>query len=391
MALTVAQLLEPVTKDEALQLLIDILASLDFNVTAWQSGSEQRTFLEMFAETYSTLTETTVTVTEAGFNDLATGDWLTLLSRSHYQNDRLDGEKTEGTVTLAAETGVGPYTIDTGANQIVVADSVEGFTYRNITGGTLSPGSTLDVTIQAETVGADRDVPPNTITVMKAPLAGVTVNNPIPAGEDTWITKNGAFAEQDIPLRTRNSNKWATLSPAVPTNAYAEAATKATAAVTRALVNDRNPRGPGTIDVYIACTNGALVAAVVTEVDDFIRGVTDGISRRAVGDNLLVATAVNKFVPLTGTVFIEASLNTPETQQAIDDAILAYFQVLEIGGTKPDATSAGVVVFGRIFEAAMKIKGVQNVAFTSPTADVTLAINEVAVPDFTTPFTYQSV
>lgn len=387
MGLTVRQLITPVTKDQALAWYIAELAALGFSSTSWQSGSVQRTIFEVISKKDAAYTETIATLAEAGFNETSSGGWLTLLSASHYQNERNAEKKTEGLCKLTASAVAGPYTISVG--QLVAADTVNGYTYRNIVGGVLPMGGTLDLTFQAETGGAARDVAPNTITVLQTPLAGVTINNPIPSGETTWITQNGADVESDTALRERNRSKWATLSVARPALAYEYFAREANAAVTRAKADDQNPRGPGTIDVYIAGASGELSSVVVDEVQAYFDGDIDGISRAALGADLLVASALRRDVTLAATIYILAAYNTTATQQSILAALEDYFESVPIGGTKLTAGGTGYVMFGELFKAILTVTGVRNVAFTSPLGDTALAKNEVPVGAFS--FGYVSV
>jgi len=378
-SLTVRQLRTPVTKDEALQILIDQLAALGFSSTSWQAGSVQRSMLETFAQVFADETEGVADITEAGFNETSSGGYLTLLSASHYDNDREEAGYTEGLIELVAAPGSGPYSVI--ASQLVAVDSVNGFTYRNTGAFTIPAGGTVSATFKAETAGADRDVAPNTILELQTPLAGVTINNPIPSGATSWITVNGSDEETDDELRERNRAKWALLSPARPSLAYASLAREAAASVTRAFVDDQNPRGPGTVDVYIAGASGELSSAVVSTVQDYLDGVPDGVGRVAVGADVQVFSALRRDVTIQAKAYILAANNDATTQALIVAALNDYFRALDVGGYKRDVDAKGVIVFGELYRAFLQV-GVRNVAFTTPLADITMERNEVAIPVF---------
>lgn len=390
---SVDQLVTVPTKDQQLQTVIDLLDSLGFSTTSWQDGSVDRTKLEVFAQCYVTLATIIRDLARSGFNADAVGDWLTLFSASQYDNTRAVARSTKGTVVLTASASApGPFTIDTGANQKIVADTVNGYIYRNTTGGTLNAGSTLEVTVQADVAAANRDVANDTITILKTPMAGVTVSNPAISGTSTWITQFGADPESDDELKFRNQTKWGTLAPDGPESAYLNWAVTADAAVTRVTVNDLNPRGPGTANLYLAGANGAVGASVVAAVDDYIQGVTDGKRRRGLNVDLETSSAANLTVVITGTVFILAQYNTTELQDAIKLAIDTFFKAIPIGGTKTSSTGPGYVILSGLANAIFQAgTGVFNAKISSPTDDVELAATQVAVPSYAGTLVFQDI
>lgn len=376
--ITLQQLLTPASEAEALQLCLDELTALGFSANSWQEGSRQRTIVQLFARLYSRLTSTIATLAGAGFNETAVDGWLEVFSRSHYDNEVRAAVTTRGTVSLVASaTAPGPQSITAG--QLVFADSVNGYTYRNRFAFTLTPSTTHAVEIEAEVAAANRDVPTGTITIVKTPIAGVTVNNPALGLTGTWITRNGADVESNATLRTRNRTKWATLGIA-PGMAYAHYALQAHESVRRVFVDDQNPRGPGSVDIYVAGDSGDLAELVVDAVDDYMRGVTDGLDKVGTGADLEVHSAEEVEVPVEGSVYILAPYNTEATHEAIEAAIAAYFQALPIGGTRNTAGGQGFVALASLYTAIMSVSGVQNVAFSAPTSNHFLSSSEVAVP-----------
>src|SRR5262245_60767516 len=114
MALSFEQLLSPVTKDQALATLIDVLESLRFPARSWESGSIQRTLLEGVALLYSQALGAAVNLAKGGHNATAEGDLLTMFSDSQYDNQRFEGRKTQGMVTLTDAAKTGPHTVEPG-------------------------------------------------------------------------------------------------------------------------------------------------------------------------------------------------------------------------------------------------------------------------------------
>lgn len=385
MALSLLALLKPVTEQEALDLALSILSSLGFNVTSWHDGSAQRHIVQLIARLHSSLTTTVEQIARGGYNGLATGQWLTLLSESHFENVRTGAVVTRGTIRLTSTSTAPPQTISIGQLQIsdTATQTAATHTYRNTTGGTLNPGSTLDLTFEAEVAGAASNIPNNTTLYMWTPLVGVTATNPPVGSTGTWISQTGVDEESDAKLTARNESKWATLSYAATDGSYKNWALQALTSVTRVKVRSNNPFGPGTVDVICAKTSGGITSpytVVGTEaytIWRYIEGLTDGVGRRPLNDVVSVNSATVKNLSITGTVTVSSAYQNETTSTAIQAAVDAYFNSLAIGGTIIPPASTGVAVFSEIVEAISRLNGVINVALTSPTANVSLLESEI--------------
>src|SRR5688500_10654220 len=346
MALSLAQLTKAVTEEEALEQCLDILAALGYNARSWRDGDVHYTVVRLMARLKAADSQVVASIAGAHFNDTAVDDWLELYARSHYANDKKPTLATQGTAILTAVAAApGPFNIS--PSDLVAADTVRGLTFRNITGGTLNAGGTLSLTFEAEVAGQGGDISSNTLTILKTPLAGVSINNPTPVGAASWITRNGGDAESNESLRIRNSSRWATVGSAgTPSLAYVNFALNAHASVRRVAVDDKNPRGPNTLDIYVAGDAGDLSSTVVQAVQDYIDGSTDGVGRKASGSNVLVLSATRNDIPYRATIYMVSQYNTAANQQKILDAVSAYHKVLPIGGTRVNLDGNGVVVFG---------------------------------------------
>lgn len=370
MALSIAQLTTPLSRDEAFEFLIQQLDALGFTASSWQSGSKQRTFLELFALVWSDVSHTVKTLVQAVYNELAEGDTLSALARSWYDNTRLEAVATRGPLRLTTAVGSGPYTV--GVGELVVADANYGYTYRNVTGGTLTGGTTNDTIIfEAEVAGANRNVAPNTITVLQTALAGVSVTNPIISGS-TWYTTAGADEESDAALRTRNRTKWATLSIGRPSDAYINLALQVPG-IRRAKPDDTNARGTGFTDVYLAGATataaGADVSAVQTLFDTY----------EAASATTKAFAATEKTINVVGTVYIEGGKNTPAGREAVRQRLRDYINGLDIGGVILPPVSTGVVPMSELIGAVTEAPGVKSFVLSAPVTDTALGVHEVAV------------
>ena len=84
MALNLAQLLKSVTRQNAVDLILQELASLGFNVTRWQEGRAQRNHIESFAELYKVASEVIPALASGGLLGLAADLWLDFLGQKFF-------------------------------------------------------------------------------------------------------------------------------------------------------------------------------------------------------------------------------------------------------------------------------------------------------------------
>jgi len=387
MPLTLTQLRTPITRAQALQQLLDEAQALGFNSSSWGSGSVQRTMLDIVAEVWSQLSLSVDGLSRAVFNDTSDGDALTEFSDSHYDNQRVVQIRTIGLVDCIGAAVGPPHVIAIG--QLVVADDVNGFTYRNTTAGTIPVSGTLTLSFQAEVAGVLRNVPNAQITTLNTPLTGVTVNNPDP-GSGTWITTQGVDEEADVTLQTRNSSKWGLLNITVPEDGYINLALGADTDVTRASVDDSNPRGAGTVDVYIARATAVATGPETTPGTDAATVLAAFNTRRAVTADASAVAAAAVAQALTATIHVTTALLDAAKEAEIEAAASAYINGLDIGGTILPPATAGAMIFSELVGAVTAIEGVQSVVFAVPTANVPIAANTIMTVGAIT-FTYVAI
>lgn len=369
---TLKSLITPVTKDQAMANALATLASLGFPTTNWASDSVPMATLHSFTELYADARTAIYNIATGGYLDLAVGPWLTLLAKSQYGLDRKEAVYAEGLATLTAAPTSGPHTIAVG--QLTIA-STSGRRFRNTTGGVLALGGGLQLSWKAESPGSDWNVGVGTITTIVAgALAGVTVANPT-IGGGTWLTVSGANEESDPQLKIRCRTRWAVLAaPTGPRDAYiAYALDPANGApgVRRVYVDDANPRGPGSVDVYIAGEITTSTPTEITLVDAFIQ------PRRAISSDILILAAKEKSIPIVGTAYARATLGL--TSVVASDAIVAYFKTLDIGGDDIPALAPARVFRDQIEKPVLNL-GATSFVLTDPAIDTPLAKNEIAVP-----------
>jgi len=323
MALSLEQLRSPPSRDVLLQFLIEQLEALGFPATSWQPGSIQRSLLTTFARVFADVTELVKQLVELGANQLASGAALTAFSRSVYDNIRNPATKTRGPFRLASTAAI-PYSLTPG--QLLVQNP-SGIQFTNVTGGVLPAGGVLAVTFEALLAGANGNIAPGSPLALITPLAGVTVTNPAPAG-GTWFTSTGQDQESDANLRLRNRTKWATLAIETPRDGVLNIALSASPAVRKVAVNDQNPRGAGTVDVYVSGDLSPLGASDLALVQAKLaaRFFGDGNNRvRA-----LTPATVELFV--AGVVYFDANFDAAAVRNNVLSAVFNLIAVTPLGG-----------------------------------------------------------
>lgn len=312
-------LIAPPTEDEILQRQLDVLELLGFPITAWFVGTVARAIHTAVAAVIFDLWVTISIIARGATLDTATGAWLTLLALSQYDETRKAAIFTRGLVRLT-DNGAGPHSVST--DQIYVT-TIGGLRYRNTSGGTIPLSGYLDVDVIAEFAAAAYNVPNGAIGVLSTSLPTVVASNPAVGTTGTWITTLGADIESDPELRTRCRAKWATLSTGSPPEAYVFWALSFSG-VTRALCDDKNPDGPGSVRVYI--DNSALVSSV----QDYIQpGAGGGKAPAGTAATVVAATTVS--VPVPGTVSIEKA-KRPAAEALLIANLTAYALRTQIGG-----------------------------------------------------------
>lgn len=387
--LTLEQLTTPVTEDDALDTILQILSQLGFQATAWESGSIQLIMLRLIARVWSRVTDTITQIARGGFTTLAgntdgtRSPYLTLLATHVYNIERLEAQYTIGKVLLTSSAGAPIHTF--AAGDIIVANAEDGdddaVTFINTEGGTLNPASSLSIEFKASVAGAASNIAPATPLFLWTPLVGVTPTNPaLVPDSNTWITTPGADEESDDRLMARCIAKWARLSYGNVQGAYVGWALEALPALTRVQV--AGAAGNGTVRIIGATALGAIDASQITIIQDYVNGVSDGVGRRPINDIVTAQGAVTVTTPaITVTAYATASAQDTAAS-VISAALLTFFGSLPIGGVRLQGNQ-GRVLFDDIMDVAKHAKdGVRSVDL-SITDDVLLSEGQIYTPSVT--------
>ena len=351
-----------------LSKMLVIAQALGLTTESWQSGDPDLTLFDAFARIQETKESGIVAIVKAGFLDLATGAGLTLCARYLFNTERNPATYATCTLRLSNASAL-PITID--PDDVTVKNSSTEATFRNTTGGTIGAGSTLDVTIEAETSGSDSTSGVGDIDTMVTAIPQVTCTNTTAAV--------GTDEESDTALRARAKAKLGSLSPNGPADAYAYVAT------TPELVNDAvvtrvrviHDSTIGEVTVYLADEDGAVDAGTVTDVEAGIETWANPLCNSAT-----VASATNVSIAVTYELWVYESISktSSEVQAIVEEALLDGLRTRPIGGDIIPPATTGKIYKGWIEKtilSAVEPYGFR-VSVTLPAADTTLANSEVA-------------
>jgi|SRR6185295_766241 len=378
--LTIAQLRKPLTRAEAATRITELLTALGFDTTGWQDGRVQKTWFNMFAVVFSDLTEVVKAIVEFGSNVYASGDALHEYSRSRFQNEVVRAVRTSGPMTLRSTASI-PYTIDPGS---LIASTDAGVQFRNVhdnqetlPAGSVASPATLVLNFEALVAGAQGNVPLNSVRRLLKPLAGVTIAN----DQGTpWYSIAGADQQSDEVLRRRNETKWASLTVELVAESYENIALNHGAKKVK--VNDTNPRGAGTIDVYSAEETALLgdltMQAIQVAFSERAFQTDSAWSHPWPPGNL--SRVANRHPPtvaldVTATLYHDPNQDPADIVARGRAALLEFLRVTPIGGWDYSPGPANVVTREELVDRLKDVDGVKTVVTSFATLSVgTLAL-----------------
>lgn len=360
-ALSLDDLTTPESPDDVQSYLLTNLASEGFPVSSWANGDVGLTLVKIESLTLSDLIKLIAAVARGGLLDLATGAWLTLLARSAYSTERDPPEYATGAVRVSAGAGFPPLSLAPG--QLWMTDAA-GHRYNAINGSTVvvAAGSSAVVSFRAEVAGKAHNIGNGTAVSLVTPLPGATVALEVVGG--TWLTTQGTDGETDPALRERCRGRWATIGLVKTRDGYGALAVTAPGVSTRATrvtVDDASPRGPGTVNVWIAGPSGPLSTPDETLIRNYV------LERKSPTADMQVQNAVAHPIDVTATLYSDAS--NPEALNEATALLTDLINATAIGG---------VVRVSAIIEVLMTPTGVFDATLSGFGSNVTLAGNEVA-------------
>lgn len=359
MPLSLADLQTPLTRDDIRPILEDTLTDLDFPVTAWQDESAARSFLETSAALGAVLSERVAFLSKQGFLSTAEGDFLTALVASDYDEDRNPATAAVFNVTFDNSGGI---THTPGASEVVLR-SADGQTFANTAALVVTAGADTSVEVRAQAVGAAGNIEAQSLELV-TPLAGVVVTF------DGSFTTAGADAESDAKLRERARSKWGTLRVEKVRAGVLNLARSAAPAIHGVAIDDDNPRGPGTVDVYLAAENATAGGSDVTQVQ---AALDDAFFGNGTVDKLVQAFAAPTATQALVATIYARGVDAAQLELALDAAWEDFLESIPVGGFDLSPGPSHVIPRAMVIAAlASAHSGVLAVDLTTPAADVSV-------------------
>jgi hypothetical protein len=364
----------PVTRAEVEASIYQVLSVLGVSTTSWKSGAVVRTMIAAVSIVLSAFSVLQSKIARAGFLELSTGDWLTLVAHYGYGVDKILATFATGQVTLI-NGGGGVYSGD--PDDLIFSNGTTGKTYRNTTAFSIDALGTVTLDIQASEQGSASSSTPGAIDTLITPLLGVTCSNALPV--------LGRDAEDDPSLRARCSETLGALSPFGPWDAYASAVRNATHADGSSLgiTRFRNVKdGSGNVYTYLATASGGVTGTVGDLETDL--GIADEAIQQLAAPLSVTAHTLSA-TPVTITPTYEVWMYNTSGQSPSEVQTLIATRLGEFMAGQPIGGNVIAPAGGKVFVDAIRavIAGtfpqIFHVALTVPAADVTLAITGVPV------------
>lgn len=375
MGFSLAELVQPVTRQEVQASIYESLGVLGINTTSWKPGAVPRVMIVAVSVVLSGFSELVSLTAKGGFLELAEGDWLTHVAHYVYGVDRIEATFASGTVTLD-NTGGGEYELD--PDDLIVLNPSTGRTYRNTGSVTLAAGQLgVSVPVVATDAGQASTSPPGTITELTTPLIGVVCTNP--------AALVGRDRESDTALRARCSEKLGALSPMGPWDAYSSAVRNATRPDGSSLGITRirtTKDGYGNVYTYIATASGAVPGDAEDPSTDL--GIAnEAIQRKAaplaVTAHTLTATPLGIAVTYELWMYNTSGRSDEEIRSTIATRLATFMSGQPIAGNIID-TPPGYVFHDAIRAViAGSYPQIFHVDVLDPSGDVEVGDNEVPV------------
>jgi phage-related baseplate assembly protein len=360
--LSLTDLITTESRDEILESLVNLLAARQLPVTAWQPGNVFRTKAEIDAELLALAGRYVQLIAAGGYPSTAGGDWLTFLGEDFYDEPRKKASRARHRVTVTDKGSVGPRDFAVGD---FIALGPGRLRFNLVVGGTVPlNGSNATFEVEAEAEGPAYNVPVGTIADFAIDQPGFSITNPdLGDGTASSLLTLGADVESDPDYAARLPLKWDAQGRAGNVEAWLFHALDADDQIRKALVLEHTPNN-GDVTVYLAGSTGPVPSLVLANATTFLSN-----NARGLGTNMFVHNSSSLFVPVVGSVEVEASKRAA-AEAAIAKAIAEYQALLKFGKK---------VVRAKVFDAIVSPAGVSNLNLLQPAVDVTPALGQVPV------------
>lgn len=369
------QLKTGLTFDQALEELRELAESQGINTAGWRVGSPEYTMLQMLALYYSEQSQRVAQSSLNQINQFASGAALTYLADSHFDNQRIEATGTIGNMIVTGSSAFVPRTFQ--PTELKVTDgsyvfyNVNQFTITNLV-------PYVTESFQAEALGSAYNISPDSTLSTVETNIGFTVTNPSNSGSNTWITQFGGDEESDRALQLRNQLKYSSLQTGDLTiDRVKYLCLSASIANTYVSIDDSNPRGAATANIYLSndtstATSASVAAAQLAMNQAFFGNLN--------GDLITCFAASASYFSRPITVYYDASVIDPTSLQAtVKDTADLWIASIPIGGNNYLPFANNIASITDLIRDIESISNVRKVNILSGSTDISLATNEKLV------------
>lgn len=356
MAVSLADLIKPETRQEVLNALLNLYKLGDFPVLSWDVGSLPSRLSNAFAEVIADARNLVAKVAAGGFLDLIedTEDgylWLELVASGFYNVTPKPAQFTRGTVRLTDSLSAGPF--NSLAARSLFVGTPGGLVYTNTAVVSIPLGGFNESTWEAITTGAKYNAPVGAITEFLTPLPGVKASNPSQTGlGDTWISQVGTDKEAMGSVKTRCRAKFPQNGYAL-TNLAVRGYALSVQEVTRVRVFPHESLD-GRTRVILASDAGGVSGTAVAAVQALLD------PKAPVGVAFDVASATVDARNVVGTLYVATSQLGTALGAALTELVKLQTAV-DIGQ---------IVYLAKLVDTLMNVPGATNLILTAPDVDI---------------------
>ncbi len=348
-------------EDELEEEIKSELNSEGFKITNFRTGGIFRTIIRIFIKIYVELLKLSRTILKNATIGNSEGPWVDLRA-ADFSKIRKAAQRTKGLLILSRAAAGAQITIPRGYIFKTEPDSSgRELRYVNLeTKIMLSSETSTSITVEAESSGAEYNVPSGQIVKSLIHIEGI---ENIANAED-WIISEGTDEETDDSLKQRTKNSWAELSGTPIRDRYKNVA-EGIAGVLVAEVDDQHPRGQGTIDISIISPTGTASQTLIDKVTEACEAI------KGPYDNLLVKSAEAIITDIDVKLIIPAAASDEGIVEQAKSSISNLFVSKRLNNPNELYTS------DLIFVLKNDIKVLKNVQVLSPAADVVLQKGQI--------------
>ena len=378
------------------------------DITNFNPGGVARTLLETVAECVAELYAFGGDCYKQGFVETATGTWLT----RHARAIGLFRKSAATAVVRVKVTTYGDFSnaISLPAGTLLsTARDADGTVCRvtldddiNIPAASEAQKATRTARTAlglatATAPGARYNLDKNTALALSTYKAGVDSVVVANTGEkeadnrekENWLKVVGADEENDASLRRRCVLRWSELSTGSTPQAYVAWA-MGVKGVSSAWVDDRSPRGEGTVDVYVTCATAASGFAPAT-AETLLAVQKELDSRRPCCVDVLAKAPAARHFSFSLQITPRALASSAEIDTAVRSRLRAWFG----NGTAahygvPELVLGSDIVLSRLLAIVVDTPGVYSAALRSVSSggllvstrdDISIDASEIALLD----------